>query len=199
MADGTSHFQLPDEVVQLLQTARYLHLATADERAHPSVSLMNFSYERDEDAGAEYIIMTTKRDTKKYHNMTANPYVSMLVHGFGTPRQWTGRQQEASSLQKFLLQLNQSAQEAISATLNGQATLLQGKEAADYRDLHLQSNPSDASCYIASPDVAVIRVSIASCRISHDQEDYVERWGGTPTGVGTPVVAAAGGGGGGGV
>lgn len=168
---GLAMETLPSEVVKLLRTARYLHLGTADYNATPSVSLMNYTYV--EDATEPEVILTTRTNTKKFANVSANPKVSLLVHGFGTHRQLDN---EGSSLNQFLLNLNQSALESISATLNGHATVLEGPDAEAYKTKHCASNPEEAQCFIMNPEIAVILVRITSCRTS-DQQDHVERWG----------------------
>lgn len=71
---------LPTEVVQCLENARFLHLATCADNT-PHVSLMNYTYL----AASPYsrspvIIMTTNPASKKMTNLASNPNVSLLVH-----------------------------------------------------------------------------------------------------------------------
>ena len=71
---------LPQEVVQCLENARFLHLATCTDNT-PHVSLMNYTYL----ASSPYsrtpvIIMTTNPASKKMTNLASNPNVSLLVH-----------------------------------------------------------------------------------------------------------------------
>ncbi len=170
------HRSLPNDVLQLLQSARYLHLATADADATPSVSLMNYTFV--EEQGEPMVILTTPADTTKYANVARNPKVSLLVHGFGTPRSVSrGQAAEDSSLTQLLANLNQSAVASLSATLDGRARILHaGEQAQHYKQLHCANNPTGQGCYIDSPAIKVILVQISGCRIS-DPQNHVERWG----------------------
>ena len=48
------------------------------ERAQPHLSLMNFTYFKQE----ELIIMTTRRDTRKLTNLITNRQIALLLHDF---------------------------------------------------------------------------------------------------------------------
>jgi len=169
-----TNYLLPPEVVTLLKTSRYLHLGTADNNAIPSVSLMNYTFLSSQDP--PLIILTTRTNTKKFSNVSVNPNVSLLVHGFGSHRQLNYDHSKGSALNEFLVNLNQSACESISATLNGKATVLQGPQAEAYKEQHIANNPAEAQTFIENPDVVVILVQITDCIVS-DQQDRVERWG----------------------
>ena len=72
--------ELPTEVVQCLENARFLHLATCTNNV-PHVSLMNYTYLPNSPySAAPVIVMTTNPTSKKMHNLVANPNVSLLVH-----------------------------------------------------------------------------------------------------------------------
>ena len=71
---------LPHEVVQCLENARFLHLATCTDNV-PHVSLMNYTYLPSSPYSASpVIVMTTNPASKKMNNLVANPNVSLLVH-----------------------------------------------------------------------------------------------------------------------
>lgn len=72
--------ELPSEVVQCLENARFLHLATCVDNI-PHVSLMNYTYLPSSSySPAPVIVMTTNPASKKMNNLVANPNVSLLVH-----------------------------------------------------------------------------------------------------------------------
>ena len=68
---------LPDEVVEVLRTSKLCYLATQSE-GNPHLSLMNFTYCRDK----EVIILSTRRNTKKFCQIVENPKVAVLIHDF---------------------------------------------------------------------------------------------------------------------
>ncbi|TAQ91330.1 hypothetical protein B7494_g296 [Chlorociboria aeruginascens] len=157
---GTNHLQisdcLPTEVGQCLRNARFLHLATCTD-LFPHVSLMNYTYlPTSPYSTSPTIIMTTNPSSKKTLNLISNPHVSLLVHDWVSHRPPTtarrGSQHERagspppeasrSSLASLLLNLNTSALSSISATINGEARLVQRgtEEEAFYKEAHLDNN-----------------------------------------------------------
>jgi uncharacterized pyridoxamine 5'-phosphate oxidase family protein len=68
---------LPDEVVEVLRTSKLCYLATQSD-GNPHLSLMNFTYCRKE----EVIILSTRRNTKKFYQIVENPKVAVLIHDF---------------------------------------------------------------------------------------------------------------------
>jgi nitroimidazol reductase NimA-like FMN-containing flavoprotein (pyridoxamine 5'-phosphate oxidase superfamily) len=76
---------LPTEVVQCLENARFLHLATCADNV-PHVSLMNYTYLPSSPySQSPVIIMTTNPASKKMNNLANNPNVSLLVHDCTAP------------------------------------------------------------------------------------------------------------------
>ncbi|KAK9784226.1 putative Pyridoxamine 5'-phosphate oxidase putative domain-containing protein [Seiridium cardinale] len=156
---GDSHKQsvasLPPEVVQCLENARFLHLATCTDN-QPHVSLMNYTYlPSSQFSSTPVIVMTTNPSSKKMNNVVENPNVSLLVHDWVSHRPPTqGRRpsggspgpEHRSSLASLLLNLNTSAMSSISATINGTASLVpQGSEEEKfYREQHLENNTFDS-------------------------------------------------------
>ncbi|RDL36132.1 FMN-binding split barrel [Venustampulla echinocandica] len=157
---GATHLQitdtLPSEVVQCLQNARFLHLATCTN-LYPHVSLMNYTYlPSSPHSSSPTIIMTTNPCSKKTQNLVSNPHVSLLVHDWvshrppttarrGSTAERTGSpppEASRSSLATLLLNLNTSALSSISATINGVARLVERgtEEERYYKESHLDNN-----------------------------------------------------------
>ncbi|KAI2611865.1 pyridoxamine 5'-phosphate oxidase [Hypoxylon sp. NC1633] len=146
---------LPPEVVQCLENARFLHLATCTDN-QPHVSLMNYTYiPSSQYSAAPVIVMTTNPSSKKTNNLVVNPNVSLLVHDWVSHRPPTqGRRmsggspspEHRSSLASLLLNLNTSAISSISATINGTAELVArgSPEETFYRGQHLENNTFDS-------------------------------------------------------
>merc|ERR1712000_37119 len=83
-SEGDTHKQttatLPQEVVQCLENARFLHLATCSDNT-PHVSLMNYTYLPSSPYNAyPVIVMTTNPSSRKTTSIRSNPTVSLLVH-----------------------------------------------------------------------------------------------------------------------
>jgi Pyridoxamine 5'-phosphate oxidase len=68
---------LPPAVCQVLEASKLCFLATNDSY-EPHLSLMNFTYYQPE----EIIILTTRRNTKKFGQILNNPKVAVLIHDF---------------------------------------------------------------------------------------------------------------------
>ncbi|KAL2198463.1 hypothetical protein P885DRAFT_67643 [Corynascus similis CBS 632.67] len=153
---------LPPEVVQCLENARFLHLATCSDNI-PHVSLMNYTYLPSSPySRAPVIIMTTNPASKKMNNLASNPNVSLLVHDWvshrPTPTSQARRlssesssrspaREPHSSLAALLFNLNTSAVSSISATINGSARLVErgSDEERYYREVHLENNTFDSA------------------------------------------------------
>lgn len=184
-----------------------LHLATASPAATPNVSLMNYTYL----SSTPYtphptIIMTTNLHSRKTHNLVSNPRVSLLVHDWVSHRPPTRSHDPArsgspppqatrSSLASLLLQMNTSAMSRISATINGEARVVEvGSEEEKWcRDEHLANNsfeggeeilgtsPQESAGgagpggYLEGEEVRVVVVRIRDGRIS-DWKGGVTDW-----------------------
>ncbi|KAK3298626.1 uncharacterized protein B0H64DRAFT_354245 [Chaetomium fimeti] len=154
---------LPQEVVQCLENARFLHLATCSDNI-PNVSLMNYTYlPSSPHSRSPIIIMTTNPASKKMNNLANNPNVSLLVHDWVSHRPTTTSQarrlssdgsasrspirEPPSSLAALLFNLNTSAVSSISATINGSARLVErgSEEEKYYREVHLENNTFDSA------------------------------------------------------
>jgi len=99
--------------------------------------------------------MTTNPSSKKTLNLISNPHVSLLVHDWVSHRPPTTNRRGSSdrtgspppeasrsSLATLLLNLNTSALSSISATINGEARLVDRgtEEEKYYREQHLDNN-----------------------------------------------------------
>ncbi|KAG6038732.1 hypothetical protein E4U41_003783 [Claviceps citrina] len=152
---GDTHKQitncLPPEVVQCLENARFLHLATCTDNV-PHVSLMNYTYLPSSPfSSVPVIVMTTNPQSRKTTNIIGNPNVSLLVHDWVSHRPPThGRRmsggspgpEQRSSLASLLLNLNSTAVSSISATIGGEARLAPSgsEEEAYFIQQHLANN-----------------------------------------------------------
>ncbi|KAG5986532.1 hypothetical protein E4U43_005465 [Claviceps pusilla] len=204
---GDTHKQitncLPQEVVQCLQNARFLHLATCTDNV-PNVSLMNYTYLPSSPySSVPVIVMTTNPQSRKTTNIIRNPNVSLLVHDWVSHRPPTsGRRmsggspgpEQRSSLASLLLNLNSTAMSSISATIGGEARLApSGSDEEKYfTEQHLANNTFEEGEPIFRPDsnseaetrnghfvdgeeVRVIIVGIKDVRIS-DWKGTVRDW-----------------------
>ncbi|KAK9460793.1 uncharacterized protein V1516DRAFT_677670 [Lipomyces oligophaga] len=182
-ADTPDSSVLPQDVISLLQSTRYLQLGTSYQD-YPHVSLMNYTYIPPGSAlpyDAEgVIVMTTERHTKKFFNITANPRVSILVHDWvskqANPTSTSSPTSGPQGLSQLLLSMNQAELSSISATLNGIARIVTNPdEEAFFKQRHLASNPVDARTFIDADDIALIVVKISSARVA-DVENNVVKW-----------------------
>jgi hypothetical protein len=158
------------------------------------------------------IVMTTNPASKKMINLVANPRVSLLVHDWVSHRPATNNSATAarrlsggdsdsrgrSSLAELLLGLNSAAVSSISATINGDARLVESDtdEERWYKARHLENNTFDATGgasaaaelrresvvpgteegrYVTGEDVRVVVVGIRDVRIS-DWKGAVRDW-----------------------
>ncbi|SCU97459.1 LAME_0F19746g1_1 [Lachancea meyersii CBS 8951] len=106
---------LPEHVLTLLKTSKYLHLATCSKpECIPSVSLMNYTYISPDrvytpksspasssvatsNKKCHYIIMATQKNTEKYENIIQNPQVSVLIHDWVTAKKLSLRKSSMSN------------------------------------------------------------------------------------------------------
>jgi hypothetical protein len=142
-------------IQKLLSDCRLAYLATVDINceglnASSHLSLMRFTYIKEE----EVIILSTRKQTKKFDILKKLKNVALLVHDFGGDQQ--------SSL-------------GYSITLNGECIIIEsGEEMERYRAAHLKHNP-DYPQFIVGEDIAILCIHVTSARVCniHDQ---VEHW-----------------------
>jgi len=153
-SEGDTHKQvsdsLPPEVVQCLQNARFLHLATCVDNV-PHVSLMNYTYlPHTPYSPYPVIVMTSNQSSRKTTSIRANPNVSILVHDWVSHRPLTHSRRasggspapQQSSLAAILFNLNTAAIGSISATIGGTARIAEaGSEEEEYFcKLHIENH-----------------------------------------------------------
>ncbi|AET38500.1 pyridoxal 5'-phosphate synthase Ecym_2803 [Eremothecium cymbalariae DBVPG len=184
----------PDHLIQLLKTSKYVHLATAAPDGHPSIALMNYTYipphkAYQTDNVAPYIIFGTHVDTEKYHNIVANPHVSLLIHDWvtakklslkkysntNTPTEGDVKSQDESGqsrLLSLLQELNQVELSQMSASLRGLAEVVEpdSDESKFYEHVLLKANP-DAKCFIQGDDVVIVKVQVERAKISDNENN----------------------------
>lgn len=148
----TTTTALPPTVTTCLQNARFLHLATSHSNT-PHISLMSYTYLPPSSSpytSSPVIIMTTNPSSKKYENLLANPSVSLLVHDwvYHRPPTTSGRRlsggaaEGVSPMASLLMNMNSSAVSSISATIGGEARLVEPGTEEDrfYKGKHLENN-----------------------------------------------------------
>ncbi|EKU20406.1 pyridoxamine phosphate [Nannochloropsis gaditana CCMP526] len=173
---------LPPTVVALLQSTRVCHLSTASTDGLPHLSLMRFTYRREE----EVIIMTTRTDTKKYELLCSMPKVAVLgekgggVGGNedggegGSKRPHRHEKEDGKGGGGKGKEGGDGDGHTYAITLNGVARMETGEEAERYRSLHLKNNVA-YSQFIEGPGIAVFTVHVMSARICN-VKDRVTYW-----------------------
>lgn len=199
-----------------------LHLATCTQNT-PHVSLMNYTYLPSHPfpttstttlPPGPLIIMTSNPSSKKTHNLLANPAVSVLVHDWVSSRPPTHPSnpdarsaspvgtRNRSSLATMLMSMNSAAVSSISATLNGEATVLEVGSAEESwcKEQHLANNTFEGQAdagvvqgdgngdggrgsYIEGDGVRVVVVRVRDGRVSDWKgrvQDFVLESGSTP-------------------
>jgi hypothetical protein len=193
-----------------------LHLATCTANI-PHVSLMNYTYLPSHPFASStlhpgpIIIMTTNPASKKTLNLVQNPNVSLLAHDWVSsrpPNMSTDRERSPvgaragrSSLANMLMSMNSAAVSSISATINGEARVLESgtEEEVWCKQQHLANNTFEAQAagsseqlfgtsptdgrtgdggrgsYIEDEEVKVVVVRIKDGRIS-DWKGGVKDW-----------------------
>ena len=147
------------------------------------------------------IIMTTNPSSRKTYNLVSNPNVSLLVHDWVSHRPPTAQatdsssppstaipEQQRSSLAMLLANLNSNALSSISATINGEAKILeQGTEEEKYfKERHIQNNTFQEGGMVTEQDggrkefiegeeVRVVVVKIKDGRVA-DWKGAIRDW-----------------------
>ena len=152
---STEHYEqdftpppLPTVIVDVLNSANLCYLATSEDNI-PHLSLMNFSVVDEQDIGCA-IVLSTRRDTKKFAAIISNPRVAVLVHDF------VGDHGTAS------------------VTINGTMHVTEGEQEERCRAAHLAKNAKMAQ-FIVGEQVAILVVTPQSARICNIQ-DKVTYW-----------------------
>lgn len=168
---------LPESVVKLLKSKRFVHLATCLNNV-PHVSLMNYTYFNKD--GKHQIVISTPTCTTKYKNIVSNPHVSLLVHDWVASNPTTGEDsgKRRNSLFELLTNINKSEISSVSVMLDGDAEVVD-KNDDKYeflKSLHLNNSFIDdvqAQNYITKDDNALVLITINSCKVT-DANDNVQ-------------------------
>lgn len=130
------------KVRDLLINEKLCTLATCVEDK-PYVSLMNFTFVEEENK----VVLSTRRDSRKYHNILKNKRISLLLF---------------------------SSDSEISATFLGTAMTLEGEEERHYREMHMEKN--NMPQFILGDNIGVVVFSIEQIVISdkNDRVTYIE-------------------------
>lgn len=137
----------------MLRKCRLAYMSTVDSENESShLSLMRFTYLVDDDDG-EVVILTTRKDTKKFKMLTKQKGIALLVHDFGGEGEGEG---------------------LYSITMNGECNIVEGEKAEKYRAAHLKHNP-DYPQFIVGKDIAVLCIIITTASICNI-DDKVEKW-----------------------
>lgn len=195
--------QIPKDLLRLIKSSKYVHVATCSSNCIPSVSLMHYifvssaetfhkhEYSIEIDCN-DYIIFTVFEKSVTFRNVMSNPNVALLFHDWITAKNLTLRKKsvhskddfsfvesESTKFNNFLRDLNQSELNQVSATINGIADIVNpnSEESTYYRRLLLTANP-DADIFILGEDTAIIKVNIQKIKVS-DMENNTSSYGQT--------------------
>lgn len=129
--------EISKDVKDLLINEKLCIMATCFEDK-PYLSLMNFTYLESENK----VVLSTRRNSKKYDNIQKNKYISLLVF---------------------------SSIDGVSATLLGTALTLEAHEEAYYRELHMEKN--NMPQFILGENIGLIVFSIDNIVVSNSQDE----------------------------
>jgi len=124
-------------ISELLSSQRYAVLSTLDQDGGPYTSLMAFA--ADPDLG--WLVFCTRRATRKYANITAEPRIALLVDD---------RANSATDIQQ-----------AAALSVLGTCAEAHDGELADLRERFLTKHPGLEGS-VAAPDCAVMKVAVSS-------------------------------------
>ena len=127
---------LTKEVKDLLINEKLCIMATSWQD-RPYLSLMNFTFLETENK----VILSTRRNSKKYSNIQKNKYISLLVF---------------------------SSMEGLSITLLGTALTLESHEEKMYRELHMEKN--NMPQFILGEAISLIVFDIKDIVVSDSQD-----------------------------
>lgn len=199
--------KFPGHLIHLIKTSKYVHVGTCSKDSVPSVSLMNYSYiPRDktfdqENDKNDYIIFATNKDSEKYHNMVANPPVSLLFHDWITannlsvrkaslsqtptpdpastqlnPASGTGGgaipNSHPSKLLNLLHELNQAELNQMSANIKGHAKIVDpATEESKFYKQLLLKTNPDAEVFILGDNTVIVKVKIESAKVTDSENN----------------------------
>ncbi|RLV90506.1 hypothetical protein JA1_004547 [Spathaspora sp. JA1] len=179
-----AHDKLPDPVLNLLKSSRFIHLATC-LNDKPHVSLMNYTFCQQGDK--QLIIISTPTRTTKYQNILSNPNVSILIHDWISVKDTTESKESAASkrrnsLFELLASFNKNEISRVSVMLDGKAKILDEVNDTDsfnfYKSLHLNNPKIDENQiknYIEKENNALILIEVTGCKVT-DTDNNIEEY-----------------------
>ena len=150
---------LPLEVISVLSRASLAYLATVEDGL-PHLSLMSYTHTEDPELGP-VLVLTTRKDTKKFRALQTTSSVAVLIHDFDSVRR-DGETQDAI------------APGSLSVTVYGETSVTNGEVAERLRAVHLARNPKYPQ-FICGDNIAVIAVRPTLARMCNIQ-DVVTTW-----------------------
>lgn len=182
MPSNIQHY--PPNVIELIKTSKFAHLATCSNDSIPSLSLMNYLYIPRElsyfpNDKNDYIIFATKENTVKYDNILSNPNISLLFHDWiSINNSILNKQSINNPTSSTNVNTNNNITHIInrypiddihdqmSATIKGKAEIVSPltKEAFYYKQLLLKGNP-EAEVFILGNATAIVKVEILACKV----------------------------------
>uniref|UniRef100_A0A7S2IJN9 Pyridoxamine 5'-phosphate oxidase N-terminal domain-containing protein n=1 Tax=Haptolina brevifila TaxID=156173 RepID=A0A7S2IJN9_9EUKA len=145
---------LPKPIADALERSCLCFLATAGSEHTPHLSLMRFTYTKEFEENSEVMIISTRRNTKKFQLITCNTNVALLVHQFDTETEKDGNNYDTLG----------SGRTRCSITLNGRVRVQEGEMAEHYRRIHLAAN-REYSQFIVGDDIAIVTVHLDTARV----------------------------------
>ncbi|TJX15183.1 pyridoxamine 5'-phosphate oxidase family protein [Tissierella creatinini] len=134
---------ITQKIIKLLQGEKVCTLATCKDN-EPYLSLMNFTFDEE----SQRIILSSRRNSKKFENILSNREVSLLIHNDnpGTP-----------------------LEDIVSVTINGKA-YEEDAQRDYYQKLHTTKH-NNRHQFIIGDEIAILLVSIDKIHTSdiHDQ------------------------------
>jgi nitroimidazol reductase NimA-like FMN-containing flavoprotein (pyridoxamine 5'-phosphate oxidase superfamily) len=129
--------KVPDYIKKILNDYELCTMATCWQNK-PYLSLMTFTYIESENK----IVLTTKKDSKKFFNIEKNKNISILIF---------------------------SEVDELSVTLLGTAKLLTGEKEAYYRAIHMEAN--NRPQFILGEAIGLILFSIEEIVVSNNKDE----------------------------
>ena len=148
----------------MLSNCSLAYLSTVDKVNSTShLSLMRFTYLDDGSDGlGEIVIMTTRKNTKKFDMLTKQQGVALLIHDFPNP---TKVENDVTT--------TSTSSGIYSITLNGKCIILDDDNKSEsLRKEHLKRN-AEYSQFIVGEEIAVLCVIIDSARICNINDEVV--------------------------
>lgn len=132
------------KIIELLQGEKVCYLATCKDN-EPYLSLMNFTFDEE----SQRVILSSRRNSKKFKNILNNREVSLLLHNDNP---------------------GTALEDIISVTINGKAYEEKDDQKDYYQKLHATKH-NDRHQFIIGDEIAILSVSIDKINTSdiHDQ------------------------------